>query len=292
MGLSINTNYQSLFAQRSLSTNSISLGKSVQKLATGLRINHAADDAAGLAVSEKLSSIVRGFEKAQQNTLDGISMLQTAEGGLLAINDNLQRIRELVVQASNGTNGADERSAIQAEIDLLNAGIDDYATETEFNDTKLLNSTATSFILQTGVESGDTTTVDIEFDARHDQTGAGTINEGAAVSLDAIDVTTGLAADYTNALSALDTVIGNVSEIRSKLGASQNSLEAHSDYVGIAIENVATAKSRILDTDIAKESSNLIKFQILTQSASAMLGQANLSPQVTLGLLGLLPSST
>jgi len=282
MSITVNTNVQSLFAQRALSKNTLNLQKSVEKLSTGSKINKAADDAAGLGISEKLTAQIRGLEKAQQNVGDGISMVQTAEGGLSIVHDNLQRIRELVVQAKNGTNQAEEKTSIQKEISERVKTIDAVSSATKFNGTGLLGSASNTIKLQVGANHADT--LDVDFGKMHVSSSvasaAGNINENASTLLSALDVTTG-----TGTLDDIDAMIKNVSTMRSGLGATQNSLESRQEFLGVAIENNSSSRSRVKDTDVAKESSNMLKSQILQQSAAAMLSQANATPQLALNLL-------
>ena len=298
MSIAVNTNVQSLFAQRALSKNTIGLQKSVEKLSTGFRINRAADDAAGLTIGQKLTTTVRGSEIAKKNAADGISMIQTAEGALGVVQDNLQRVRELAVQAENGTNGDDELDAIQREINERVTVIDDIATQVEFNGNTLLDGSA-DFTLQTGANNGETTTLGFQsgntgegIDVDVDTTGAGSIGEGTIAldtfhvggsgSVTANDTSVSVA---TGSLDDLDSMIDNVSRMRSYLGAAQNSLESKMDFLDVQTENASGARSRIMDVDVAKESSNLIKNQILQQTASSMLSQANAGSQVALSVL-------
>jgi flagellin len=308
MAIYVNTNVQSIFAQRALGGNTFNLQKSIEKLSTGYRINRASDDAAGLSISEKLTSQIRGLEKAEQNIGDGISMVQTAEGALSIVQDNVQRIRELVVQGLNGTNSANELDAIQREINARIGTIDDISTDTEFNGLALLDGslgnnavgvTATDFSLQTGSDNGQITQID--FDAFIiDITGADAqdgLNAGAAFDLDDLNVSTATgavgpqsapgtpAAATASPLTGLDTMLDNLSTMRSELGAIQNSLESKAEYLNIARENALASRSRIKDVDVAKESSAMVKSQILQQTSAAMLSQANQTPQLALNLL-------
>jgi flagellin len=305
-GIYVNTNTQSIFAQRSLGKNTMNLQRNIEKLSTGFRINRAADDAAGLSISEKLTSQIRGLEKAEQNIGDGISLVQTAEGALGVVQDNLQRIRELVVQAQNGTNSDNELNAIQREINARVTTISDIATNTEFNGRTVFDDYSAgvdhvgNITLQTGSDQGQTTTVDfttmiIEVDG----TGNDDLNTGAAFDIDDLKVTgnaaanvgpqsapgTGTTAPTANPLTGLDLMLDNVSEMRSTLGAAQNSLESKAEYLNVAKENAMASRSRIRDVDVAKESSTMVKNQILQQSAAAMLSQANSTPQLALNLL-------
>ena len=300
MGITVNTNIQSVFAQRALSLNTGKLQKATERLSTGFRINRASDDAAGLSISEKLTSRIKGFEKAEQNAGDGISLIQTAEGGLAVIQDNLQRIRELMVQALNGTNGNDELDAIQREINAAVQTVDDIGAATQFNNVQLITG-ATDITLQTGPNAADTTVIQLATGTTGvgidvDITLAsvdGSMTEGVTFALDALHVggsgnVTATDAATTTAngdLAGVDSMINNISRMRSYLGSVQNSLESKIEFLGVARENASASRSRIKDVDVAKESSELIKFQILQQSASAMLSQANAQPQVALSLL-------
>jgi flagellin len=297
MSIYVNTNAQSVFAQRALSQNTNGLQKNIERLSTGLRINRAADDAAGLSISEKLTSQIRGLEKAEQNIGDGISMLQTAEGALSVINDNLQRIRELAVQAGNGTNSENELAAIQREVNSRVTAISDITTATKFNGIALIDGGGTGFgnkTVQSGADNGQTTTITFStMDTRVNSTagGANTIAEGSAVALNAYNVGSTSVASASGAVVAtgdlddLDAFIANVSRMRSVLGAEQNSLESKLEYLGVAKENAMSSRSRVLDADISKESSGFVRNQILQQSSAAMLSQANSSPQIALNLL-------
>ena len=297
MSIYVNTNAQSVFAQRALSQNTNGLQKNIERLSTGLRINRAADDAAGLSISEKLTSQIRGLEKAEQNIGDGISMLQTAEGALSVVNDNLQRIRELAVQAGNGTNSENELAAIQREVNSRVTAISDITTATKFNGIALIDGGGTGFgnkTVQSGADNGQTTTITFStMDTRVNSTAgaANTIAEGSAVALNAYNVGSTSVASASGAVVAtgdlddLDAFIANVSRMRSVLGAEQNSLESKLEYLGVAKENAMSSRSRVLDADISKESSGFVRNQILQQSSAAMLSQANSSPQIALNLL-------
>jgi flagellin len=315
MGLVVNTNTQSLFAQRALRNNTAGLKANIERLSTGFRINRASDDAAGLSISSKLTTTIRGIEKAKQNAGDGISLIQTAEGGLGVIQENLQRIRELVVQGKNGTNGSSEADALQREINERIRNISDIANATKFNGQDLLIN-PTDKILQTGADNGQITTIEltsgqksnigINLDVTYEKTGTssdyGSLIEGISTanfglhnihlgvtgmgveSLDkTLDPTTGT--NITVSVDHLDKMIDNISRMRSYLGAKQNALESKIEYLDIAKENAEASRSRIQDVDVAQESSVLVKNQILQQTASAMLAQANSQPQIALSLL-------
>lgn len=297
MSIYVNTNTQSIFAQRALGKNTSNMQKSIEKLSTGFRINRAGDDAAGLSISEKLTAQVRGLEKAQQNIGDGISMIQTAEGALGVIQDNLQRIRELVVQASNGTNGNSEKDALQREINERITTIEDIAKATKFNGNALLDGGTTKTI-QSGADNSQTTSIvltaaaGVGVDIDVDVTSAGSIGENSGFALSALHVggtvnaqDASTSSATTTPLSSLDTMLDNVSRMRSYLGATQNALESKSEYVNVAMENAAASRSRVRDVDVAKESSVMLRNQILQQSSASMLSQANQTPQLALNLL-------
>ena len=290
MSIVVNTNIQSLFAQRALSKNTSNLQKSVEQLSTGSKINKAADDAAGLSISEKLTSQVRGLEKAKQNAGDGISMIQTAEGGLSVVHDNLQRIRELVVQSKNETNGSSELDSIQREINERVSTIDKIADSTKYNGNALIKG-ASAKSLQIGADDGQTLSVGLDtIDIDVSDTAANTLGEGA-IKLSTLHVggsikaQDGSTATTTGTIANVDKMITNVSKMRSYLGAIQNSLESRMDYLDVAVENNSASRSRVKDVDVAKESSNMLKNQILQQSAASMLSQANSTPQLALNLL-------
>ena len=318
MQLTVNTNTQSLFAQRALRFNTGNLQGNIERLSTGYRINRAADDAAGLSIANKLTTRIRGLEQAGKNAADGISLIQTMEGGLSVIQENLQRIRELVVQGINGTNGADEIDALQREINERVKIIDDIAQATKFNGTTLIynNTTAANITLQTGSDNDETssivlmsglsgagsnTGIDIDITAQATGTSSddGFLIEGGTtgLSLDRIQLSGATVNSYgfvngdhssnvAATVSQIDNMIDNVSRMKSYVGATQNALESKMEYMEIAMENAASARSRIQDVDVAKESSDLIKNQILQQTAAAMLAQANTAPQIALQLLG------
>jgi flagellin len=335
MSIVINTNTQSIFAQRALSRNTLDLQRNIEHLSTGFKINRAADDAAGLSISNKLTTKIRGFEKAKQNAGDGISLIQTAEGALGIVQENMQRIRELIVQGVNGTFSSTELDAFQREINERIRLIDDISQATEFNGIQLLtgnNNIATppvapatthNVILQTGADSGQITTLNfasgitantgININVDHETNGTtvdfGELNEGitvvpnfalselqlAGATVDSLAVAETRFAGAANeiidingtglTLADIDTVIDNISRMRSELGAMQNALQSKIEYLDIARENAEASRSRIKDVDVAKESSMLVKNQILQQSAAAMLAQANSSPQLALQLL-------
>ncbi|WP_404352296.1 flagellin FliC [Phycicoccus jejuensis] len=275
MGLQVNTNVAALNAYRHLSSTQSSMNTSLERLSSGLRINRAADDAAGLAISEKLRAQTNGLSQATSNAQDAISLVQTAEGALNETHSILQRMRQLAVQSGNDTNTADDRLAIQSEVTALNDELDRIANTTQFNGQNLLDGTggtAGTFTFQIGANSGQT--VDVAF-AQADTTTLGT---------DTLDVST--SAGAATALTAIDAAIKTVSGNRADLGAVQNRLQHTINSLSVASENAAAAESRIRDTDMAKEMSSFSRSQILSQAGVSMLAQANSAPQSVLKLLG------
>ena len=264
----INTNISALNAWKNLSITDGLMAKSLEKLSSGYRINRAADDAAGLAISEKMKAQTRGLRQAVRNAQDGISLIQTAEGALNEVHAILQRMRELAVQAGNGIYEEEDLNMIQDEINQLIAEIDDISARTEFNKTTLLDGSF-STSLQIGANASQTMDIAI-----------GEIT-ASALSIDEVDVT-----DATGAITALDAAIGLVSSERSMLGACQNRLEHTINNLNTAAENLEAAGSRIRDVDMALEMANFTRHQILQAAGTAMLAQANLTPQSILKLLG------
>ena len=283
MALRINYNYESISAQRNLSSTQGSFFKAIEQLSSGLRINKAADDAAGLAVSEKLKNQVRGLNQAQRNAQDGISLLQTAEGALNETHSLLGRMRELAVQSANDTLSNSDRLHIQDEVNALLSEVDRIANSTQFNKINLLNGTtnnATEVLLHVGanIESG---TNDNEITVSI--TNSDTVALGVDALASAISLTTQSGAN--SAISALDTAIETVSTTRGQIGAYQNRLDSMINSLGVASENAGAANSRIRDADVAKSVSEMVRTQILQQSTMAVLAQANQAPQMALQLL-------
>lgn len=279
MAFRIRTNIPALFAQRNLQLTNGRLNKSIERLSSGLRINRAADDAAGLAISERLRTQVNGLNQAERNTQDAVSMIQVAEGGLIQISDILQRVRTLAVQAANETYTSADRQLIQVEVNQLIAEIDRQVSTADFNDQLLLRGLngggtgAASFTFQVGSDKGEIINVQI-----------------SAVSASGLGVT-GLSISgpngttAQNALSTIDSAIDLVSEQRGRLGAFQNRLENVINFIGISRENVTAAESRIRDADMAQEIVAFTRDSILSQAGTAMLAQANIQPQQALVLL-------
>ncbi len=265
MSMRINTNVAAMNAYRNLSVTEGAMSKSLEKLSSGLRINRAADDAAGLAISEGLRSQVGGLKVAVRNAQDGISVAQTAEGALTEVHSILQRVRDLTVQGLNGSNSAESLAAIDAEIDAMAEEIGAIGARTQFNGVDLFGDTLT---FQVGANSGDTLDVDL-----------------SGVDLAALQTTVAALAAGTADPGAVDTEITAISTARAGLGASQNRLEHNINSLNVAIENLSASESRIRDTDMAAEMVNFTKSQILQQAGTAMLAQANQSSQGVLQLL-------
>ncbi|OLS39027.1 flagellin [Alkalihalophilus pseudofirmus] len=274
----INNNLSAMNAHRQMGINVNQNSNAMEKLSSGLRINRAGDDAAGLSISEKMRGQIRGLEQASRNAQDGISLIQTAEGALNETHAILQRQRELVVQAGNGgTLEEDDLKAIQDEIDQLNDELDGIAERTQFNGKDLLDGSY-SADFQIGANAGQQHTLTID---------SGTADTGFSsgdLGVDDIDVTAA-DFDFDTEIAKLDTAIGNVSSARSNLGANQNRLEHTIKNLDNAGENLQAAESRIRDVDMAKEMMEFTRTNILNQASQAMLAQANQQPQAVLQLL-------
>ncbi len=260
MSLRINQNIDALNSYRNLSSTQNSQSKSLEKLSSGFRINRAADDAAGLAISEGLRSQVGGLKVAVRNAQDGISVAQTAEGALTEVHSMLQRMNDLAVQYNNGTQSTDSQAALSAEFTQLHSEIERIEANTKFNGIALFGGTALTF--QTGYDSADTIEI-------------------SDTALAAIDVSAAVITDSNTVQAAVTTI----STQRAELGAIQNRFEHTINSVNVAIENLSASESRIRDTDMASEMMNLTRSQILSQAGTAMLAQANQVPQGVLQLL-------
>lgn len=271
MGLRINTNVPALNTSRMLSRSTKELNKSLERLSSGLRINRAADDAAGLAIAEGFRAQVRGTQVSQRNAQDGVSLVQTAEGALSETTSILQRVRELAVQASNGTQSTNNRTALHTEVTQLLAQIDDIATDTEFNGINVL-SVAQTVTLQAGANPGQTLLVSVQ-GAKTNDLGINNI----AVSTMAL---------ATTAISTVDVALRSVTSLRSTLGAFQNRLEFTINTLAIQEENASASESAIRDADIAQETIKFTRNQILVSAGTSVLAQANVVPQTALTLLG------
>ena len=277
----INQNTMAMNAHRNLSGTQNSLGKSLEKLSSGFRINRAGDDAAGLAISENLRSQVGGLKVATRNAQDGISVVQTAEGALTEVHSMLQRARDLAVQASNtGANGGHTGSSVaaaQAELDELVGAIEQIADTTKFNGTSLMNST-NSLTFQVGANGGETVAITLA-DMQTAALGIDTLVSGQAGDFDSG------AGAASAAIATIDAAISTVSSFRGTLGATQNRLEHTINNLQVATENLSASESRIRDVDMAQEMTNFTRNQILSQAGTAMLSQANSVPQGVLSLL-------
>lgn len=276
----INTNVQSLNAQRNLAASAGSLSTSMQRLSSGLRVNSAKDDAAGLAIAERMNAQMRGMNVAIRNANDGISLAQTGEGALGKIGDNLQRMRELAVQSANDTNGADDRTALNTEYQQLAAENARVIANTEFNGQKLLTGaggTAGAFTFQIGANTAGDNQITIT--TTNIATAMGTNTQDSAATLGAT------AATARTAMDDIDSALTAVNSARSSFGASQSRFEAVISNLRVASENQAASRGRIMDADFAVETSNLSRGQILQQAGTAMVAQANQLPQGVLSLL-------
>ncbi len=274
MGMQIATNVSALNAYRNLSNTQNDVSKSLEKLSSGLRINRAADDAAGLAISEGLKSQVNGMNVAARNAQDGISVIQTAEGQLTEVHSILQRVRDLAVQAGNDSNNADSRTAIKTEIDALGDELTRVAESANFNGIKLLNGDNATLTFQVGAGAVDT----------EDQI-AVTLTDFSALGADIKALTVDTAANALASISAIDDEITAVSTARAGLGAVQNRFESTINSLNVSAENLSAANSRIRDTDMAAEMVKYTAANILSQAGTAMLAQANQSTQGVLQLL-------
>ena len=274
MALRINYNLASSSALRGLSASQDAYAKQANRLSTGLRINSASDDAAGMAVSEKLKNQVRGLNQAQRNAQDGISLIQTAEGALTETHSILARMRELAVQGANDTLNNSDRANLEAEFTQLKAEVTRIAGATQFNGIVLLNGANSSLTLQIGANNGNTLAVTL------------TNNDAAALAIDtaARASVTSLAVAATT-ITQLDAAINTVSTNRANLGAVQSRLESASRSIAVAAENTAAANSRVADADIASSMSELVRAQILQQAGISVLAQANQAPSLVLQLL-------
>ena len=274
MPQTINTNLLSLNAQRNVNMSANSLATSMQRLSSGLRVNGAKDDAAGLAIAERMNAQLRGMNVAIRNANDAISLSQTAEGAIGKVGDALQRMRELSVQAANGTNNAGDRDNLQAEFSQLQGEITRIVGGTTFNGLSLLSG-ATTFTFQTGPSTTATDTISVaSVDLSATDTAMAALNISGATS-----------AGATAAITAIDTAINTVTNARANYGGVQNRFDSVISALQVNAENLTAARSRIMDADYAVETSNLSRAQILQQAGTAMLAQANQAPTGVLALL-------
>ena len=278
MASTINTNMPSLTSQRALSTTNLSLSTSMQRLSTGLRINSAKDDAAGLAIAQRMTSQVRGMNVASRNANDAISLAQTAEGALGKIGESLQRMRELAVQSANATNASSDRANLDQEYQALSAEVTRVIAGTKFNGKTLLNGSSGAMGFQIGPDNASTDMITVSMNSI--ATGA-----GMAASITGAAATISTAGSALTAMSNLDTAIDEVTTARSMLGSVQNRFESVVANLATSSENLQAARSRIMDADFAVETSNLSRAQVLQQAGNAMLAQANQAPQQVMSLL-------
>ena len=266
MSQTINTNVSSLDAQRNLSSSQMSLSTSLQRLSSGLRVNSAKDDAAGLAIADRMNAQIKGINVAIRNANDGISLVQTAEGALATVTDVLQRMRELTVQSQNGSNGASDRANLNTEFLQLQSEITRIAAQTKFNGTAIVGAGAGPQTFQIGANNGDTLTVTT-----------------STVTTVAGDVTT--APNASAAMTAIDTALDTITTNRAVYGAAMNRFQFAIQNLQVTGENQSAARGRIMDADFAAETANLSRAQILQQAGTAMVAQANQLPQGVLKLL-------
>jgi flagellin len=273
---SINTNLLSINAQRNVASSAMSLSTSMQRLSSGLRVNSAKDDAAGLAIAERMNAQVRGMNVAIRNANDAISLAQTAEGAIGKIGDSLQRMRELAVQAANGTNNSGDRDNLQSEFAQLQGEITRIVSGTRFNDQTLLDGTNATFDFQVGPSTNATDTITVtSSDLSATDTAIAALNINGAAG----------AAGAQAAMDAIDAAITTVTNARANYGGVQNRFDSVISSLQVGSENLTAARSRIMDADYAVETSNLSRAQILQQAGTAMVAQANQAPNGVLALL-------
>ena len=275
MAAFINTNTSSLNAQRNLGTSQASLATSLQRLSSGLRINSAKDDAAGLAIADRMTSQIRGNTVAMRNANDGISLAQTAEGSLAKVGDNLQRMRELAVQSMNSTNGTEDRAALDTEFTELAAEVTRVTAGTDFNGLKILAGDSGTLKFQVGAGTGATDSIDVT-------------TKNMSTDVDILAVTAGGISDTATSKSAIDNIdkaLAKVNNERTVYGATQNRFESVVSNLQVSVESQSASRSRIMDADFASETANLTRGQILQQAGTAMLAQANSLPNGVLSLL-------
>jgi len=275
MALVIQTNYAAMAAQKNLGASQKQLAGSFQKLSSGFRVNSAADDAAGLSVSESMKSQIRSYTVAERNAGDAISMAQTAEGSLGEVHDILGRMRELAVQSSNGSLTDTDRGYLNTEFGSLQSEITRIQGSAKFNGVSLVNATAASVKFQVGLNNVSSDQIDVTFG-------------GVALTTVSANASTNVskASGALKALASIDSAIGNVSSYRSKFGSAMNRLDVATSNIQTMRLNISAANSRIRDVDVATETSSLSKNQVLTQAGASILAQTNQLPQMAFGLLG------
>ncbi|NTS75391.1 flagellin FliC [Catenovulum sp. SM1970] len=277
MAMFVNTNVSSLNAQRQLSNSGNNLDVSFERLSSGFRINRAADDSAGMQISDRMTSQVQGLNQAIRNANDGISLVQTAEGAMQEITGSLQRIRQLAIQSQNGINSSSDRAALQKEVSALKTEISRIGQTTQFAGVDLLTGDYSAAFL-VGANGGQTISVNLSSNAPAGGFGA------SGLSIGNLSVAT--AADASTALTSIDAAISTIGGARADLGALQNRFQSTIRNLSNVVENVSSARSRIRDTDFASETAELTRNQILQQASQTVLSQANSRPQSALSLLG------
>ena len=274
MGIRINTNVPSINTRRHLTNSTIAFNKSMEKLSSGLRINRAGDDAAGLAISENLKSDIRALNQAARNAADGISLIQTAEGSLDEVSNILLRMKELAEQSLNGTLSDTDRGYLNAEFSALSGEIDRISDGVDFNGVKLLDGSGGTVAIQVGIGTSGSDSVAVDLGDDLDATGLG------------LSATIDSASGAGTAMDEIDDAISTVVSARGDFGAIQNRLESSIRNINMTSENLSAANSRIRDVDVAHETSSLTSFQILQQAGVAMLAQANMTTGLAMNLLG------
>jgi flagellin len=282
MAMTINTNVMSLNAQRNQAKNTTSMQTTLQRLSSGLRVNTAKDDAAGMAIAERMNTQVRGMTVAVRNANDGISLSQVAESGISTLTDILQRMRELAVQAINSTNTSSDVNALNQEYTQLGSELSRIISAVQFNGSTLFTNTA-GYDFQVGATSGQTITIASSTLNFQSAAGLSSVMAGSTATVSAL-TTSANSANAAN-LTALDLAIDTVNAARAQLGAIQSRFEKTIDFLQTGIENQSAARGRIMDADFASETSNLTRVQILEQAGTAMIAQANQMPQSVLRLL-------
>ncbi|MBL8363025.1 MAG: flagellin FliC [Rubrivivax sp.] len=276
MAQTINTNLVSINAQRNVASSQNALSTTMQRLSSGLRVNSAKDDAAGLAIAERMGAQVRGMNVAIRNANDGVSLAQTAEGAIGKIGDALQRMRELAVQSANGTNNSGDRDNLQTEFSQLQAEITRLVSGTSFNGQNILDGSSATFTFQVGANNQTTDQIDVDL---------ADLSTDVDTPVAALDISGATNAGALAAMDALDDALDNVTTARSNYGAVQNRFETVVSNLLVTSENLTAARARIMDADFAIETANLSRAQILQQAGTAMIAQANSQPNMVMQLL-------
>jgi flagellin len=280
MPQTINTNIQSLNAQRNLNSSQASLSTSMQRLSSGLRVNSAKDDAAGLAIAERMNAQMRGMNVAIRNANDGISLSQVAEGALSKIGDSLQRMRELALQARNASNSADDKDSLNKEFSQLQQEITRIIGATSFNGGRIIGADGTSMVFQIGANTSTDDTITVNTENLNSNVDIAAISDSTVVIDSSADISA-----IASVIDAIDSALDTVNNQRATFGAVQSRFEAIINNLQTGIENQAAARGRIMDADYAQETANMSRSQILQQAGTAMVAQANQLPQQVLQLL-------